>query len=164
MKRITIWSTVAAVLVLTAFLIVRANANTLERRGWCGHGWHHPWLMSYLAHDLKLSDAQRTQIQTLWQTERPAISTHIHELLAENKEMNALAVQENPDQNKAEEIAGRQAATITALLVEKEQLQSKIYRTVLNPEQRVKADELRKKWESRLDHVADRLGNQPSEK
>lgn len=33
-----------------------------------------------------------------------------------------------------------------------------IYWIGLNPEQRTKADELQKKWESRLDHAADRFG------
>jgi Spy/CpxP family protein refolding chaperone len=107
---------------------------------------------------LKLSDAQREKIQTLWQTERPAIAARIQEFLAENKEMNAVSAEENPDMGKVQAIANREGATIAALLVEKEQLQSKIYRTVLNPEQRVKADELQKKWESRLDHAADRFG------
>jgi Spy/CpxP family protein refolding chaperone len=162
MKRITIWSTVAVVLALTVFVIVRADAR--GRHGWCGRGWHHPGPLSYLAHDLKLSDAQRTQIGTLWQTARPSIAADIHQFLAENKEMNALTAQENPDQSKVEEIANRQAATIAALLVEKEHLQSKVYRTVLNPEQRAKADELQSKLESRLDRAADRMAAQPAEK
>jgi Spy/CpxP family protein refolding chaperone len=78
------------------------------------------------AHALKLSDAQRTQIRTLWQMERPTVSAHIHELLTENRKMNAIAVQANPDPGKVQEIADREATTIAALLVEKEQLQSKI--------------------------------------
>jgi Spy/CpxP family protein refolding chaperone len=162
MKRITLWSTVALVLVLLALVIVRAEAR--GRRGWSGHGWCHPGPMSFLAHDLKLSDAQRAQIRTLWQTERPNLSAYLHELLAENKQMDAVAVQGNPDQGKVREIADREATTIAALLVEKEQLQSKIYLTVLNPEQRAKVDELQKKWESRLDHAVNRLGTQPAEK
>lgn len=161
MKKIAIWSSFAAVLILMAFAIVRADAR--GTRGWRPHGWHRPGFLGFLTHDLKLSSAQRAQIRTLWQMERPAISGHIHELLTENKEMDALAVQKNPDQIKVEEIAGREATTITRLLVEKERLQSKIYSSVLNPEQRAKVDELQKKWESRLDHAADRLGTQPAE-
>jgi Spy/CpxP family protein refolding chaperone len=162
MKRITVWTTVAVVLVLMAFVIVRADAR--GTRGWRGHGWHHRGPASFLAHDLKLSDAQRAQIHTLWQAERPTLSAHVHELLAENKEMNAIAGQANPDPAKVQEIASREGATIAAMLVEKEHLQSKIASTVLNPEQRTRADELQKKWESRLDHFADRLASQPAEK
>jgi len=161
MKRIAIWTTLAVVLVLLAFIVVRAEAR--GRRGWCGHRWHRG-PESSLVYELKLNEAQRARIRTLWQAERPAISTQVHELLAENKEMNALSVQENPDQNKIQELASRQATTLAALLMEKEQLQSKIYRSVLNPEQRVKADALQKKWESRLDHLADHLEAPPAEK
>jgi Spy/CpxP family protein refolding chaperone len=71
--------------------------------------------------------------------------------------MNAMSVAENPDMGRVQAIADRESTTIAALLMEKTQLQSKIYRTVLNPEQRAKADELLKKWESRLDHAADRF-------
>ncbi len=156
MKRISMWAIAMVVLVVMALVFARADAP--ERRGWHGHGWHHPGLVSYLAHELKLSDAQRGKIQTLWQMERPTIAARIQEFLAENKEMNAISVEENPDMGKVQAIANRESATIAALLVEKEQLQSKIYRTVLNPEQRAKADELKKKWESRLDHAVNRFG------
>jgi hypothetical protein len=78
--------------------------------------------------------------------------------------MNAITAQANPDQAKVQEIADREAATIAALLVEKEQLQSKVYQTVLNPDQRAKADDLQKKLESHLDHAADRLGTPAAEK
>lgn len=160
MKRITLWITLGVVIVLAGAVIVRAEAR--GRSGWCGHGWHRPGPGMFLAHELKLSDEQRAQIMTLWQAERPTISVRVHELIAENKEMDVLAVEENPDQSKVEAVASRQAATIAALLVEKEKLQSKIYGTVLNSEQRVKADQLRKRWESRMDRVADRL--QPTAK
>jgi Spy/CpxP family protein refolding chaperone len=162
MKRITIWATVAVALILVAVVVVRADAR--GRHGWCGHRWHHAGPASYLGHELKLSDAQRGQMQTLWQAERPVISADIHEFLAENKDMNAMAAQGNPDQAKVQEIANREAGTVAALLVEKERLQSKIYSTVLNPEQRAKADELQKRLASHLDHAADRLGTQPAEK
>lgn len=162
MKRITILSIVAVALVLVALVVLRADAR--GRRGWCGHSWHRPGPASFLAHELKLNQAQKAQIQTLWQAERPVISADVHELLAENKEMNAIAAQGTPDQSKVKEITNREATTIAALLAEKERLQSKIYSTVLNPEQRTKADELQKRLESHLDRAADRLGTQPAGK
>jgi hypothetical protein len=63
------------------------------------------------------------------------------------------------DESKVQEIAARQGTTITKLLVEKEQLKSKIYTTVLSPEQRTKADALQEQWHSRLDRIADHIGN-----
>lgn len=162
MKRITIVSIVTVAIVLTAVIFLRAE--TTGGRGWCGHGWHRSGPVSLLAHELKLDQDQQTKIRALWQAERPIVSQKVHELLAENKEMNAIAVQEKPDPGEVREIAAREATTIAALLVEKEQLQSKVYETVLNPEQRAKADELQKRLESRLDGAADRLRKQSTEK
>lgn len=162
MKRIKIVSIVAVVLVLLAFAVVGAEAG--RRHGWCGHGWHHPGPAAFLARDLKLSDAQKTQIRALWQAESPAISADIHEFLNENREMDAIAAQGNPDPGKVREIADREAATIAQLLVEKEQLQFRIESTVLNPEQRARPDALEKKWESRLDDAAHHLAAETPEK
>jgi hypothetical protein len=54
-------------------------------------------------------------------------------------------------------IASRQGETIAKLLIEKERFKSKVYTSVLNPEQRTKAEELQKVWQSRMDRVADRI-------
>ena len=162
MKRITLVSIVVAALLLTAFVVVRAE--TRGRDGWRGHCWRHRGPLSYLAYELKLNDAQREQIRTLWRTKQPTFFAHIHEFLAENKEMNATAANGNPDQSEVQRIADREASTIATLLIERVRLQSEIYSTVLDPEQRAKAEVLRKKWEARLDLAADHLGTQPAEK
>jgi Spy/CpxP family protein refolding chaperone len=78
--------------------------------------------------------------------------------------MDAVTAQGSSDDTKIEAIAARQGATIAKLLVEKERFKSKIYTTVLNPEQRTKADQLQKTWQSRLDHVAARIGSGNSPK
>jgi Spy/CpxP family protein refolding chaperone len=162
MKRITILSTVAVVLLLTAFVVVRAETRGGHR--WCGQRWRHFGPVGFLAHELKLSDAQKAEIQALWQAERPVLAAHIHDLLAENKEMNTIAAKGNPDQSEVQKIADREANTIATMLMEKTRLQSKIYSTVLNPEQRANADGLQKNWESRLDRLAGRLESQPTQK
>lgn len=104
------------------------------------------------------------RFESSWEAQRPIFSAHVHEFLAESKEMNAMTVQRDPDQNEVKAIADREATTIAALLVEKGRLQSNIYSTVLNPQQRAKADELQKQWESRLDRLAHHLGTQPAER
>ena len=57
-------------------------------------------------------------------------------------------------------IADRQAATLAQLIVEKEKLESKIYTTVLSPEQRTKTDKLQEQWHSCLDRIAERLAHE----
>src|ERR1700761_3573171 len=157
MKRYIIWSSLGVVVIVAAVDIARAEGR--GGRGWCDHGWQHHGPLGYVAHELDLSQAQKSQIQSLWQTERPTISALVHEFAAEAKEMDTARVQGNLDESKVQEIAVRQGATITKLLVEKERLKSKIYSTVLNPEQRTKADALQERWHSRLDRSADRIGN-----
>jgi Spy/CpxP family protein refolding chaperone len=111
---------------------------------------------------LKLSDAQRTQVWKLWQAERPIAAAHIHELLADNKELNTMAANDHPDQNAIQKVADREAVTIATLLMEKARLQSEIYSTVLNPDQRARAIELQNKLESRMEHAAHRFDTQPA--
>ena len=150
MKRIVIWSC-AAVLVVAGLAIARADV-----RGWhgCfGRGGAHFGPMGYVAHELKLNDAQREQIRSMWLTEKPAIFGLVHELAAEGKEMDQATAQGNLDEGKVQEIAARQGVTLSKLLVEKEHFKTKIYASVLNSEQRTRADKLQSQWHERLDHL-----------
>lgn len=150
-KRIVVWSGVAVLVVVAGLAIARA-----DMRGWhegrFGHHWGHFGPMGYIAHKLDLNDAQRKQIQSMWQTEKPAISGLVQEFSAESKEMDAATAEGNVQESKVQEIASRQGATIARLLVEKEHFKAKIYTTVLTPEQRAKADELQARWHERMSH------------
>ena len=163
MKRVVISS---AVLLLIVASVVVVYAGTPRGRGWCHRGWHQHGPFGYMAHELKLTNTQRSQIKSIWQAERPTLSSLVHEFASENKEMNTATSQGNLDESKVQAIATREGTTVAKLLVEKERLKSKIYTTVLNPEQRIKADELQERWHSRLDRIADRLergsNNEPS--
>jgi Spy/CpxP family protein refolding chaperone len=111
-----------------------------------------------VAHELNLSNAQRSQIKSIWDAERPTVASLIQELASEGKEMDSVTAQGSLDESKVQAIAARQGETIAKLLVEKERMKSKLYTTVLSPEQRTKADELQKRWHSRLNRVAARIG------
>jgi hypothetical protein len=86
----------------------------------------------------------------MWQTERPAMLSLVHEFAAESKEMDQATANGNVDDSKVQEIAARQGTTVARFLVEKEHFKAKIYSTVLNPGQRTKADELQSRWHDRL--------------
>jgi len=157
MKRFLIWSSVALLLVWAGIIIARADGP--GRQGWGGPGFGHAGPFGYVAHELNLSDAQKAQIRSMWETERPEVASLVQELSSEGKEMDAATTQGNLDDSKVQEIAARQGETISKLLVEKERLKAKVYTTVLNPEQRTKADELQKRWHSRLNRVATRIAS-----
>jgi Spy/CpxP family protein refolding chaperone len=86
----------------------------------------------------------------MWQTERPAMLSLVHEFAAESKEMDDATAKGNIDDGKVQEIAARQGITVARFLVEQEHFKAKIYASVLNPEQRTKADELQSRWHERL--------------
>jgi Spy/CpxP family protein refolding chaperone len=152
-----------ALLLVVAGIAV-ARAAGLGRHGWCSQRWGFHGPLGYFSRELNLSDAQKSQIKTMWQAERPVVATLVRGLASEAKEMNSATAHGNLDESKVQMIAARQGETIAKLLVEKEHFTSKIYSTVLNSEQRAKADELLKDRESRLDRFADRLEIQPAEK
>ncbi len=149
-----IWA--IAVLTLVAVVAV-ASADGFGWRDWRGHRWGHFGPATYLTHQLHLSDAQKEQIKTIWQVERPTVGRLVRDVAEEVGEMNAATAQGKPDEGKVEEIAAREGASISKLLIEKERLKSKIYASVLDPGQRTKADELQRRWAGQLDRIADRL-------
>ena len=156
MKRIAIWSCVAVLLGLTGVAVALANARGW--RGCAGHRWGHFGPMSYVAHELNLSDVQEQQIRSMWQAESPTVSVLVQEFSAESKEMDQASANGNSDESKVQEIAARQGVTLSKLLVEKEHFQTKVYASVLNPEQRSKADKLQSQWHEHLDHIGKGMG------
>jgi Spy/CpxP family protein refolding chaperone len=112
---------------------------------------------AYIAHELDLSDAQRTQIKSIWAAERPTVTPLLRQLLNQCGEMSAADSNGSFDEAKARAIADKLTATISQLLVERQRLISKIYNDVLTPEQRVKADRLRERMHSHIEAVLDKL-------
>ncbi len=155
MKRIVIWSSVVFLVAAAGILVLRADSSM--RHGWNGRAWGFHGPLGYFAHELKLSDAQKSQVESMWKTERPTIAALVQELASENDEMDAATAKGNIDEGKLQAIASRQGAAIAKLLVEKERFEARVYTTVLSPEQRTRADGLQKTWHDRLDHIADRI-------
>jgi Spy/CpxP family protein refolding chaperone len=156
MRRI-IWTTLGAALIVAG--ITAAWAQTEQWGLWHGRRFHHGSL-DYVARQLELSDAQRSQIKSMWEIERPNISVLVREFASEQKEMDAITFQGGaPDEGRIQDIAARQGATLAKLFAEKEKLTGEIYSLVLDSDQRARADKLRKRWNSHLDQVADRISN-----
>ncbi|HET6169012.1 MAG TPA: Spy/CpxP family protein refolding chaperone [Terracidiphilus sp.] len=110
--------------------------------------------MGYVAHQLDLSNVQKQQIHSMWEAERPAVSGLVQEFSAESGEMDQATKNGILDESKVQGIAERQGVTLSKLLVEREHFTTRIYASVLNPEQRTKADKLQSQWHEHLDHVA----------
>ncbi len=163
MMRRIFWKSLGVALIVVG--ITAAWTETQQWHGARGAFWFHHGPMGYVTHELDLSHAQKSQIKSIWEGERPNLAQLVHELASEQKEMDAVTHQGGAsDEGEIQEIAARQGATLAKLIVEKEKLTGRIYFQVLTPAQRTKADELRRHWSSRLDHIADRIGDIPAEK
>jgi Spy/CpxP family protein refolding chaperone len=163
MNRKTLWITLGV-----ALLVAGITAAWTQAGSWHGgqsRWWFRRGPVGYVARELDLSDNQRSQIKTIWEGERPNIAELAHQLASEQKEMDALTIQNvTPDEAKVQDIAAREGVTIAKLLSEKQKITAKIYTQVLTSSQRAKANGLLKRLDSHLDRVADRIGNGSSEK
>lgn len=163
MMRKILWTSLGVALIVAGIGV--AWTETQPWRGVHGPFWFHHGPMGFVAHELDLKDAQKAKIRSMWEGERPKVADLVHELAGEQKEMDALKSQSGtPDEGRIEEIAAREGATLAKLIVEKENFTGKIYSQVLNPAQRAKADEIQEHWGSRLDRIADRIGNTSGER
>jgi Spy/CpxP family protein refolding chaperone len=150
------------VLVIAGIAVARAAGHGHSR--WCGRVWGFHGPLGYVSLELNLSDAQKSQIKTMWQSEQPVVASLVRDLASEGKQMDSATMQGNLDEERVQAIAVHQGETIAKLLIEKARFKSKVYSTVLNPGQRAKADELENRWESRVDTIAGRFQTQSAEK
>ena len=149
MKTKTIIAVSAAILLLGGGLVA-ARAHTVH------HGFgHHDGRgfdrgLAMVAWKLDLTDAQRAQVKSMWKAEWPAVQPLVQQLASEQNQMFDATQKGAYDEAKVKAIAGQQSQAIAQLLVEKERFISQVYNTVLNPDQRIKADAMRQEWEQRI--------------
>ena len=156
-KQRIVWIALGMVLLVAGITAASTQTQTWHRV----HNplWFHHGPMGFIAHDLDLSDNQKSQIKSIWEGERPNVSELVHQLASEQKELDALTFRdETPDDARIQDITARQGVTIAKLLAEKEKISGKIYSQVLNPSQRIKAHNLLDRFDSHLDRIANRIG------
>lgn len=154
MKKIITISVVVAVVAIAGLAVARATTQGWRGHGCFGHRWGHWGPAGYVERELGLNDAQRKQIASMWQTEKPAVAGLVQELAAESREMHSATASGTVDESKVQAVAALQGATVSKLIVEKEHFIAKVYADVLTPEQRTKADKLRGEWNERFEHFS----------
>ena len=118
---------------------------------------HH---MGWIARKLDLSDAQKTQIQSMIQAERPNFEPLVKQLAATHQQMLAATRGGNFDEAQVRALANQQAQTLAELMVIRERVISKVYNTVLTADQKTKADALR---EQMFEHMMKRFREHTSQ-
>ncbi len=152
-KRYVQWTVGLVLIVAGGVLLAQSQAVYREIRQNGPNGWHghRGMLMGRMARQLNLTDAQKAQIKSLRDQERPAIQPLLQQLAANHKEMLAATANGNFDEAKVRSIAGQEGQIMAQLLVARQQMMSKIYNTVLTSEQKVKFDQLRETMANRIE-------------
>lgn len=111
----------------------------------------HPFarrIFARVASELKLTDAQQTEIKAIIEDEM-AGARPLFEKLKENREqLREAGAAGQFDEARVRSLATEQGQTLTELIVAKEHAKAKIF-NVLTPEQRTRANELLERFEAR---------------
>jgi Spy/CpxP family protein refolding chaperone len=121
--------------------------------GMFGPGMGHHFLMGMLAKQLDLTDAQKAQIKTMWEAEKPTVTPLLQSLANGHKQMLDLTANGAFDEAKVRAVATQQSQTIAQLIVEKEKMLSAVYTKVLTADQKTKMDQMRQHMETHIDHM-----------
>jgi Spy/CpxP family protein refolding chaperone len=136
----------AVVLVIAgAFIAVRIHSLY---RGSAGHMFERR--MAILAWRLHLTSAQREKIKSMMRADLSSAQPLLRELTSGQEQMLAATQNGSFDEAKVRSIAERQSQTIAQLIVIKERFLAQVYSNVLTPEQRTKADAIRRQSAHRI--------------
>lgn len=147
MKRSFIWTSAFLIIFGLVATVVRAQAE-----GHNGRGRHAA--LGCNQSGLGLTSAQKAQVSSIWNKEKPAVARLVNEFARENREMQSLAAQENVDPKRLQSLADQQGATFSELVMEKEKLMMQFQTQVLKPNQRVKVQSFESCLDSRVDEFA----------
>lgn len=156
MKRSLYLLGVVLLIVAGAIGVARAEFG-IGQRGWGFHGGPGRFPAAFIARELNLTDAQKTQIKSIWDQERPTITPLLREVLNGCDQMASANPHGNFNEAGTRAIAEKQSTAVSQLLVERERLISRIYSDVLTPDQRAKADQLRARMHGHVEAFLDRL-------
>jgi len=149
---------IALALVLAAGAITAVCAARHGSRGNMMFGRH----MGWIARKLDLSDAQKAQIQSMIQAERPNFAPLVKQLAANHEQMLVATRGGSFDEAQVRTLASQQAQTLAELMVVRERVIAKVYNTVLTPDQKTKADALRQHMLDRMSEKFQEQSSQPA--
>ena len=145
---------ITAALLAAALCTTGALAHAEDEGGPGGWG-HHRGHFGYMSRELNLTPAQKEQIHTMMQAQRTA-----NRPLMQQMEQNRAAILTATaggafNQATIQSLATKQAQLEVQLTVQRTELESKIYNSVLTTEQKATADQMRQKQLARIQqHLA----------
>lgn len=158
MKHKVVWTVVG--LVAIALVVTVARAEFRRGHGWCGNRRHYGTPLGHVARELKLTEAQISQVRLMWTEERPTVTALLKDLASGVHRLADATASGKFDEGNVQTIATAEGNTFAKLVMEKERFKSRVYTTVLNEEQRQVADKMQQRWMDRMDHAIARLEKQ----
>lgn len=117
MGRKALWTVVGLAVVTVAVAV--AQVDFRRGHGWCGNGWHRGGPLGYAAHELKLSDAQVSQVRSIWMEERPTITALLNDLISGAHQLADSTADGKFDESKLQTTAAAEGNTFAKLLIER---------------------------------------------
>jgi protein CpxP len=156
-KKIIIAVSVVALLI-TGTIFAFASQQHFGKHRFGGRGWAgNP--EKFIEHALQratmmldLTAEQQTKIKAILEAEKPVVQPLVQQLAANRQELQQVTDNGQFNEAQVQAIATKQGQTLSQLIIEKERVQAQIY-AVLTPEQRAKAERMRKHFIERVqDH------------
>jgi len=158
------WSVAIALLALvlcgTAMLAYAQQSDESGASAWSGHRHGH---MGFMARELNLTDAQKQQIKTMMQSQRTTMRPLMLQMAQNRASMLTATSGGAFDQAKVQALATQQSQIMAQFEVQKASLRSQIYNTVLTPEQKAKADQMRQNQLARINEHIQKLSQAGAE-
>ncbi len=130
----------ALVIGATIFALGQGHPGIGERM----HGGGPQDMVEHISRELNLTDAQKEQVKTIFESQR-AVAEERHAKLEElHKQIDAATANGQFDEATVRPLASQQAQLMTEEMIDHLRLHSKLY-ALLTPEQRTKADQMMKK-------------------
>jgi Spy/CpxP family protein refolding chaperone len=144
MKSIRFRFMAAALVVLLGAMI--ANSQTATVKPVHGHEWGHGHMMGFFADYLDLSDAQRAQMKSILQKERPTLTPLVQQLHQTRQQLHQFE-EGTFDEAKVRALATQQAQTEVELTVQKTRIHNELFQ-VLTSDQQAKMKEFEARHEA----------------
>lgn len=152
MKKTTIAAAIVAALTIGTIIAVAQ----MSHKGGFGHHFegftnHHEKFIDHISDKLKLADTQKTQAKQILADSKQRFQPLLEQLKETHRTSMNLGSDGVFDEQKAQEVAARQAAIVKQLIVEKEKTKAALF-AVLTSGQREQAKQIMNDFVENLDH------------
>ena len=157
MMKLMVAASGMALLLCGATIFAYAQGPGPEGKGFGGPGHGHGF--EFMARELNLTDAQKTQIKTIMQANKASMKTVVQQMAQNRAAMLAATANGAYDPVKIQSLATQQAQLEATMIVNRESIKHQIYMQVLTADQQAKAEQLRTQEINRINEHIQKMAN-----